>query len=173
MFTYRQGLPDHRPPRPMQLLQFAPGEAYAVQCDTRRKNWIQLYLHWDAVAQKRVPCVGPDCLCKGTGKGWAREERCYVPVHACRLNTVGAEFVFPGYYMWMTYLLGFTEGILDVLYEHGGEGTWCIRRARGKKNGRMIASPLDNKENDLPFDAKYPVVETLEKVFGARTDPKG
>lgn len=173
MFEYRVGLGESRRVRPMQLLQFAAGEAFGVRVDERRKNWISLNLHWDAQANKRVPCVGLDCPCKGKGQGWAMEERVYAPVQACRLNTVGAEFVFPGYFMWQTFLLGFTEGILDVLYEHGGKGQWCVRRARGKKNGRMIATPMDDTKEINPWETTYPVLDTLERVFGARTDPRG
>jgi hypothetical protein len=62
----------------------------------------------------------------------------------------------------------FTEGASDTLYETKGRGTFYVYRRGKENNGPVQVEQLLWDLGDVKFKASYPVIETLERLFGAR-----
>lgn len=166
-----RGIPDVRRAKGMHVLTFKEGEMYVLNICPDRQQWVQAFLHYCTENERRVLCGGPDhCRCKGKGTGWAIEERVYVPAQYIRPIKCGETAMQPSSSIVPAEgILGVTEKILEILYEHDGKGTWVVQRRGKKKNGPMDAHSCLWALDSAQWKTTYPVWETIVRLYGMRT----
>lgn len=170
MFTY-VGLPSDRPIPAMHIVKLAVGKCFAIVPCPDKLQWITVRLHFNPAvgdSGRRVPCIGPECTCEAKGKGWAVEDRVYVPCQVVELARVGDRFELPRVFVVKVQIVGFTEHSQGVLWDLVDGQTLMIGRRGTKKNGPIVARPYDNSFPLLKWEATYPVLATLKKIFGVR-----
>lgn len=169
MFPVRRGLREERAERGMHVLQFKAGNLWVVEISPNRENWVDIDLHWCQEIKRRIPCIGSSCKCKGTGDGWALEQRVYCPVAYVKGMRSGSSAMLGVGIVPAFGIVGFTENCLDVLYEHKAKGTWVMERRGSKANGPIVATSALWSLPAYEWPNRLPVEATLMRLFGVRS----
>ncbi len=168
MLKFERGL-GVSPCRKMHILDVAPGTHWAIELHPDLSEWVRVRTHYCTQVNGRVMCEGEDCRCKGTGAGWARDERVYCPVAYVRPMLCGSSAMLPSDVHHPMYgILCVTEHAIPDLYTYRDGNAKLVYRRGAKKNGPLCMEDLLWHLPNVKFELRYPVVETLERVFGAR-----
>jgi hypothetical protein len=165
---FHRGQPATPNRKLLHVIPFETGRHYACLFDPHVPHRITVFLHYDSTIDRRVPCIGKECKCRGSGIGWARECRIYVPCFFSQCGMVAGRPMQSGNSLLKYGIVGITENCAnDVLYE-GKNEVWWMRRRGKKRNGPIDADPLPWDRPQVKWPENPPVLDTIARMFGVQ-----